>query len=150
MSGNCAFLESIQFNSIFNHFSAYYLKFIIKRSRLCLDFALTCHTVHLIAVTIYNKKFPLNFIWWTLSIFSTWLMTERSRSLCLCQELLPISLKRPEMVDASDEISYWTWTRFKSGINKLLKSRRKTSNSSVNSALNLTTSKTPLFHENKK
>ena len=75
---------------ISSNFSAYYLKFIIKRSRLCLDFSLTCHLIQLLTVSIYNKEFPLNFVWWTVTILSAWLMTEKSRSLCIKTELLPI------------------------------------------------------------
>lgn len=74
--------------------SAYHLKFIIKRSRLCLDFSLTCHLIHLIVVCLYNRQFPLNFVWWSVILVSAWLLTERSRSLCLKKELIPISLKQ--------------------------------------------------------
>lgn len=71
------------------------MKFIVQRSRLCLDYAITCHLFHLMTVSVVNRQFPLNICWWLVIICSAWLMTEKSRSLCVFQELLPISTKNP-------------------------------------------------------
>ena len=118
-----------------HHHSAYYLKFIIKRSKLCLDFSLTCHLIHLLTVSLYNRQFPLNFLWWALTILSAWLMTERSRSLCMFQELLPIRIKRTGDIEDSKENQRNFWSFFKS-----LFKTKKTSNSTIN----LYSSKSPL------
>lgn len=115
--------------------SAFYLKWIIKRSRLCLDFSLTCHLIHLIVVSLYNRQFPLNFVWWTMVLLSGWLMTEKSRSLCLKKELIPISLKQ-QSPKAEEPVSWFN------GFFKLFYWRKykRTSNSTVN----IYSSKSPL------
>ena len=111
------------------------MKFIIKRSRLCLDFSLTCHLIHLLTISFYNRQFPLNFLWWSLTILSIWLMTERSRSLCMFQELLPIGVKRTGATAVGDNLNGKIW-----GFIRSFFKSKKTSNSTIN----LYSSKSPL------
>ena len=73
------------------HFSAYYLKLIVNRSRLCLDFAFTCYFIHLFATCIYSHGFPLSLSWWLIMSTASWITVKRGRALCLAYELLPIS-----------------------------------------------------------
>lgn len=127
----------VYFFDLICFFSAYYIKFIIKRSRLCLDFTLTCHLIHAITVIIYNRKFPLNFVWWCVMILSAWVMTERSRSLCLFQELLPISVSNRSKIPENTSQSNFKRFNF-SDIWRTLK------------LLTITTSKRLAFFESKK
>ena len=113
------------------------MKFIIKRSKLCLDFSLTCHLIHLLTISLYNRQFPLNFLWWSVTILSIWLMTERSRSLCMFQELLPIGVKRTG-ASTGDNLN-GNYGKIWGFIRSFFKSK-KTSNS----AINLNSSKSPL------
>lgn len=44
--------------------------FVVGRSKLAWDFALTVHIINLIAVQLYCGKFPTSILWWRLQILS--------------------------------------------------------------------------------
>ncbi|KAI8895552.1 integral membrane protein S linking to the trans Golgi network-domain-containing protein [Globomyces pollinis-pini] len=65
---------------------------LIKRSRLCLDFAITLHLFHLVFIWIYNHSLPSHWFWWFMKLVSLTVLIVLSQKLCLYEELLPIDL----------------------------------------------------------
>lgn len=47
-----------------------FVTFIVGRSKLAWDFAITIHIINLLVVWIYTGKFPSSALWWCLQIFS--------------------------------------------------------------------------------
>jgi Integral membrane protein S linking to the trans Golgi network len=65
---------------------------IVRRTKSCLDFALTLFLFHALFTSIFMTAFPSDFIWWSmLSVFVT-LLTLYAEVLCSRSELEPISL----------------------------------------------------------
>lgn len=71
--------------------SAIAILFLISRSKLVLDFALTIHFLHLLTTSLYSKSIPQNLLWWVLQIASATLMTSLGVWSCQYRELRPIN-----------------------------------------------------------
>lgn len=67
------------------------LLFLISRSKLIPDFALTIHFVHLIVTSLYTRMLPTNLLWWALQIASAALMVSLGVWACRYREMQPIS-----------------------------------------------------------
>lgn len=48
-----------------------FMTFIVGRSKLAWDFALTIHMINLLVVWFYSREFPKSFWWWVLQIISS-------------------------------------------------------------------------------
>ncbi|CAD7092673.1 unnamed protein product [Hermetia illucens] len=79
----CAFIV----NSLIGSFA---LWFIVKRTKMCLDFSCTFHFLHLVVCWWYNASFPSNFSWWFLNAICVALMCVGGEFLCLKTELKEI------------------------------------------------------------
>lgn len=66
------------------------LWFIVRRTKLCLDFSVTFHFIHLIICWWYNSAFPSTISWWLLNAVCTALMCVCGEFLCLKTELREI------------------------------------------------------------
>ncbi|XP_035897178.1 protein SYS1 homolog [Anopheles maculipalpis] len=66
------------------------LWFIVRRTKLCLDFSFTFHFTHLVICWWYNEAFPSTIGWWMLNAVCTALMCVCSEFLCLKTELKEI------------------------------------------------------------
>ncbi|XP_050088779.1 protein SYS1 homolog [Anopheles aquasalis] len=66
------------------------LWFIVRRTKLCLDFSFTFHFTHLVLCWWYNEAFPATIGWWMLNAVCTALMCVCSEFLCLKTELKEI------------------------------------------------------------
>jgi protein SYS1 len=67
------------------------LLFLISRSKLIPDFALTIHFLHLIITSVYTGSLPLNLLWWGLMLASAALMISAGVWACRRREMAPIS-----------------------------------------------------------
>lgn len=65
--------------------------FLISRSKLVPDFALTIHFIHLLTVSLYTGSIPTNLLWWLLQICSSALMISLGVWSCQYRELRPIN-----------------------------------------------------------
>jgi hypothetical protein len=63
---------------------------VMGRVRLCLDFSVTLHLVHLVLTTMHAQHVPSNLFWWGLNILSCALMTIAGEWLCMRFEMEPI------------------------------------------------------------
>lgn len=68
------------------------LWFIVRRTKLCLDFSCTFHVIHLIICWMYNAAFPSTMSWWLLNCVCTALMCVCGEFLCLKTELNEIPI----------------------------------------------------------
>ncbi|XP_059612287.1 protein SYS1 homolog [Phlebotomus argentipes] len=66
------------------------LWFIVRRTKLCLDFTCTFHLIHLIICWWYNSAFPTSFSWWLLNAVCGVLMCVCGEFMCLKTELREI------------------------------------------------------------
>jgi hypothetical protein len=66
------------------------LWFLIRRTKLCLDFSCTFHLVHLVICWWYNAAFPTNMSWWLLNAVCATIMCVCGEFLCLKTELKEI------------------------------------------------------------
>lgn len=66
------------------------LWFIVRRTKLCLDFSCTFHIVHLVICWFYNASFPSTVSWWLLNAVCAALMCVCGEFLCLKTELQEI------------------------------------------------------------
>lgn len=66
------------------------LWFIVRRTKLCLDFSCTFHIVHLCICWWYNAMFPTNASWWLLNAVCAAIMCVCGEFLCLRTELQEI------------------------------------------------------------
>ena len=64
--------------------------FLISRSKLVPDFALTIHFLHFVATWVYSGSIPRNWLWWALQIVSAGMMTSLGVWSCQYRELRPI------------------------------------------------------------
>ncbi|CAE1331352.1 SYS1 [Acanthosepion pharaonis] len=73
---------------------AFGLRFIVQRTKQCLDFAATVHLIHFICCWSYNSRVPHNIYWWVTNIISLILMTVIGEFLCLRSEMkaIPVSM----------------------------------------------------------
>ncbi|VDL85968.1 unnamed protein product [Schistocephalus solidus] len=65
---------------------------LVKRTKLCLDFACTLHFWHLIFCWAYNASFPVSVAWWFTTVISIILMTVLGEFLCMRSEMKAIPL----------------------------------------------------------
>ncbi|KAK3317875.1 integral membrane protein S linking to the trans Golgi network-domain-containing protein [Cercophora scortea] len=65
--------------------------FLIGRSKLVLDFALSLHGIHLLVVTLYTGQLPLNTAWWLTMAASNVVSVMLATWGCRYRELKPIS-----------------------------------------------------------
>lgn len=67
------------------------LLFLIARSKLVPDFALSLHVIHLTITSLYTKSLPTNWLWWALQAASVTLMVVGGVWSCRWRELRPIN-----------------------------------------------------------
>ncbi|KAK3085484.1 hypothetical protein FSP39_004106 [Pinctada imbricata] len=79
--------------------SAIALWYVVQRTKLCLDFAVTAHLVHLVISSIFNAHLPKTLAWWILNITSVALMTVLGEYLCMRTEMKAIPLSMGAKVD---------------------------------------------------
>lgn len=77
-------------------FSAAGLWFIVKRTKLCLDFAFTVHFVHFCCCWIYSGHIPQTLSWWIINVIGLALMTVCGEFLCMRSEMKAIPLLGPK------------------------------------------------------
>lgn len=65
---------------------------LVRRTKLCLDFACTVHFWHFLFCMIYSSSFPLSVAWWFTTTVSIILMTVLGEFLCMRSELKAIPL----------------------------------------------------------
>jgi protein SYS1 len=65
--------------------------FLIGRSKLVPDFAITTHFVHLVVVTLYTGRIPRNAMWWVAMAASSGTAMGLAMWGCRYRELRPIS-----------------------------------------------------------
>lgn len=70
------------------------LWYFVQRTKLCLDFTITAHLLHLLMCWIYNSSFPHTLSWWLLNIVCITIMCVCGEFLCMRTELkaIPLSL----------------------------------------------------------
>ena len=74
-------------------FSSFFLLWIVGRARLCLDFVVTLHILHLCATYVHsNHTIPTELVWWLLQFTSCAFMVRGGQTLCERWELEPIVL----------------------------------------------------------
>ncbi|CAO1433959.1 unnamed protein product [Diamesa serratosioi] len=71
-------------------FGSLFLWYIVKRTKLCLDFCCTFHIIHIVICWCYDSKFPNTLSYWMLNLVSGILMTVSGEYLCLKTELKDI------------------------------------------------------------
>ncbi|KAJ3164032.1 hypothetical protein HDU88_005685 [Geranomyces variabilis] len=72
--------------------AAYALLIIVERSRLCVDFSVTLHFLHLLATSVYSRGVPRNLWWWVVMMLSMLGVAVGGEKLCLRKEMQPIEL----------------------------------------------------------
>ncbi|KAI9008916.1 integral membrane protein S linking to the trans Golgi network-domain-containing protein [Phycomyces nitens] len=81
------------------------LVLIIQRAKLILDFVLTMHGIHLVAVWIYRKQIPTGGVWWALQVIHALIMTLGGEWACMRREMEPIMMtakpKKPQTSSSS-------------------------------------------------
>lgn len=83
--------RSVILSFVLNAFiGALILRFVVGRTKLCLDFSCTYHFIHLMVCWIYNGAFPSTFSWWFLNAACATLMCVFGEFLCLKIELKEI------------------------------------------------------------
>lgn len=83
--------RSVILSFVLNAFvGALALRFIVGRTKLCLDFSCTFHIIHLVICWLYNGTFPSTFSWWFLNAICATLMCVGGEFLCLKIELKEI------------------------------------------------------------
>ncbi|XP_071176858.1 protein SYS1 homolog [Mytilus edulis] len=76
--------------------SAAGLWFIVKRTKLCLDFAFTVHFVHFCCCWVYSGHIPQTLSWWIINVIGLALMTVCGEFLCMRSEMKAIPLLGPK------------------------------------------------------
>ncbi|KAJ3176147.1 hypothetical protein HDU87_005525 [Geranomyces variabilis] len=72
--------------------AAYALVIIVGRSRLCVDFSVTLHVLHLLATAVYSRGVPRSVWWWVVVLTSMVGVAVGGEKLCLRKEMEPIEL----------------------------------------------------------
>ncbi|ODN00391.1 Protein SYS1 [Orchesella cincta] len=65
---------------------------VVKRTKQCLDFTVTCFTIHLVVAWMYNGYLPYQISWWLLTAVAIAIMCVCGEFLCLKTELQDIPL----------------------------------------------------------
>ncbi|KAK2148319.1 hypothetical protein LSH36_502g00031 [Paralvinella palmiformis] len=68
------------------------LWFVVQRTKLCWDFSVTAHLVHLVICWIFNGWFPSMLSWWLITVISVIMMTVLGEFLCMRTEMKAIPL----------------------------------------------------------
>ncbi|KAI9104564.1 integral membrane protein S linking to the trans Golgi network-domain-containing protein [Phlyctochytrium arcticum] len=80
---------------------SYYLVYIVARAKLCLDFAVTLHILHLLFSCAYTHSFPPSLFWWFSFICTLAILALGGEYLCLQRDLEPITLAGSKKRQAS-------------------------------------------------
>ncbi|KAH8880323.1 hypothetical protein GQ53DRAFT_755140 [Thozetella sp. PMI_491] len=72
-------------------FMAVAIIFLVARSKLVLDFALSLHFIHLLVVSLYTHQFPRNLMWWLTVGAASAVAVALATWGCQYRELKPIS-----------------------------------------------------------
>ncbi|KAI6655887.1 hypothetical protein LOD99_1621 [Oopsacas minuta] len=64
---------------------------IVQRAKLCIDFAATCHIIHLVVCTCYGG-FPIDWLWWVGNLLSFAIMAILGEYLCMKTDLAPVAI----------------------------------------------------------
>lgn len=81
------------FNEGFCFFdSSFYLWYIVKRAKPCLDYSATIHTIHLLFCWIFTGSFPFSFSWWILNSICIGITCVCGEFLCMKTEMKSIPL----------------------------------------------------------
>ncbi|GAM26138.1 hypothetical protein SAMD00019534_093130, partial [Acytostelium subglobosum LB1] len=76
------------------------LKYIVERSKKCLDHAATVTIIHLVMVSIFSG-FPSTASWWIIQIICMIVMAILGEYLCMRKELMDIPLARAKELDST-------------------------------------------------
>ncbi|KYQ93504.1 hypothetical protein DLAC_06201 [Tieghemostelium lacteum] len=90
-------VASTLLNSVFGSIC---LKYIVERSKKCLDHSASVTIIHLIIVSIYSG-FPKTLTWWSIHLISLILMAMFGEYLCMRKELMDIPLSRGKDLDST-------------------------------------------------
>ena len=87
-------MSSIHMLNVISRCSALCLWYVVKRTKLCLDYTATAHIFHLVMCCFYNSAFPTTLSWWLVNLISVVIMTVLGEFLCLHSEMkaIPLSL----------------------------------------------------------
>ncbi|KFM65857.1 Protein SYS1-like protein, partial [Stegodyphus mimosarum] len=75
------------------------LWYFVQRTKLCLDFTVTAHLIHLIFCWWYSSSFPSTFSWWLLNIMCVTVMCVCGEFLCMRSEMKAIPLSMGAKAD---------------------------------------------------
>ncbi|KAK5576090.1 hypothetical protein RB653_007228 [Dictyostelium firmibasis] len=84
-------------NSLFGSFC---LKYIVERSKKCLDHSVTVTFIHFIIVCIVSG-FPKTVVWWAIQLIGMVIMAMIGEYLCMRKELMDIPLQRGKDLDST-------------------------------------------------
>ncbi|KAM9961946.1 hypothetical protein ACTFIR_004814 [Dictyostelium discoideum] len=84
-------------NSLFGSFC---LKYIVERSKKCLDHSATVTFIHFIIVWIVSG-FPKTVVWWAIQLIGMVIMAMIGEYLCMRKELMDIPLQRGKDLDST-------------------------------------------------
>ncbi|XP_015908231.1 protein SYS1 homolog [Parasteatoda tepidariorum] len=71
----------------------------VQRTKLCLDFTVTTHLIHLLFCWCYSSTFPSTFSWWLLNIICVTVMCVCGEFLCMRTEMKAIPLSMGAKAD---------------------------------------------------
>ncbi|PRD31860.1 UNVERIFIED_CONTAM: Sys1 [Trichonephila clavipes] len=79
---------------VFKNFncSSSVLWYFVQRTKLCLDFTVTAHLIHLCLCWWYSSAFPSTFSWWLLNIICVTVTCVCAEFLCMRTEMKAIPL----------------------------------------------------------
>lgn len=72
---------------------------IVQRTKLCLDFSVTAHILHLIATLLYSSAWPSSASWWVLQFSCATVTCVLGEFLCMRTEMKSIPLGMSARVD---------------------------------------------------
>ncbi|EGC34865.1 hypothetical protein DICPUDRAFT_88121 [Dictyostelium purpureum] len=90
-------LSSFIINSFLGSF---FLKYIVERSKKCLDHSATVTFIHFVVVWLVSG-FPKSIAWWATHLVGMVLMAMVGEYLCMRKELMDIPLSRGKEVDST-------------------------------------------------
>ncbi|KAN0027497.1 hypothetical protein ACTFIU_010452 [Dictyostelium citrinum] len=82
------------------YFRSFCLKYIVERSKKCLDHSATVTFIHFIIVWIVSG-FPKTVVWWAIQLIGMVLMAMIGEYLCMRKELMDIPLQRGKDLDST-------------------------------------------------
>lgn len=78
---------------------AFVFEFVVERARRCLDFALTLHTLHVVACIVYTDSFPTWWYFWLVHSLAALVTAVAAHRRCRQREL--VDIPRPQRPAAS-------------------------------------------------